>query len=57
MRKHSVIKEIQRDTINLHRGRLICALLRREGILYHNPRIVIDLAERLLKSLSHHSSH
>lgn len=56
MQRHSVIEEIEQDTVKLHRGRLICALLRREGILSHNSHIVIHLAELLLKSLSHNST-
>jgi hypothetical protein len=47
-------KQIKQDTVNLYRGRLICALLRKEGILADNSHIVVGLAENLLRSLAHH---
>jgi hypothetical protein len=54
MPKPEIENRIERDTTDLHRKRLICSLIRREGILVQNCRLVIALADSLLDSMSHY---
>jgi hypothetical protein len=44
------LEGLKLDTVSLHRGRLICNLLRREGILLENSHFLIGLADVLLES-------
>jgi hypothetical protein len=53
MQRHELTRQIERDTIVLHRRRLICALIRREGILADNPHLVLSLADSLLDTLAY----
>lgn len=53
MQRSDLTERIERDALSLRRRRLICELLRREGILAFNSRFVMDLADNLLKSLTH----
>jgi hypothetical protein len=46
-------KEIEQQVFRLHRERLICVLIRQEGLLVKNSRLVIDLANTLLKSYTY----
>jgi hypothetical protein len=46
-------EEIERQALCLYRERLICTLLRQEGILLPNSHLVLNLADRLLKSYSY----
>jgi hypothetical protein len=55
MQRSDVTEQIRCDTEHLSRTRLVCALLRQEGILSDNSRFVIDLADRLLKSLAYYA--
>jgi len=41
------------QTLHLRRKRLICGLLRKEGLLAGNTELVIRLADRLLRSYSY----
>ena len=54
MQRSDSTEQIRQDILNLHRGRLICKLLRKEGILVENSHILLDLADSLLRSLAHH---
>jgi hypothetical protein len=54
MQQSDIIRRIRRDALDLHKGRLICRLLRKEGILGHNSHILLGLADTLLRSLAHH---
>ncbi len=54
MPKPEIANSIKRDTTDLHRKRLICSLIRREGILEQNSRLVVALADSLLGSMSHY---
>ena len=54
MQQSDPIRRIRQDALDLHKGRLICKLLRKEGILIHNSHILLGLAECLLRSLAHH---
>jgi hypothetical protein len=47
-------ERIVEDILKLHRGRLICKLLRKEGILVQNSHILLGLADTILRSLAHH---
>jgi hypothetical protein len=57
MRRSRHAEEIDRQAIGLHRDRVICALLRKEGLLSHNSRLVLRLADRLLQSYSYRTSN
>lgn len=50
MRSPSPVREIRQQAVTLCRGRLICELLRREGLLADNARVVINLADNLLRT-------
>lgn len=43
-------EEIQEQALNLHRGVLICRLLRQEGLLIENSHFLLRLASELLRS-------
>ena len=53
MQSHELTRQIERDTVVLHRKRLICALIRREGIIADNPYLVLALADSLLDTLAY----
>ena len=57
MRRSSPAREIGAQAIELHQGRLLCALLRKEGLLSENTRLVLRLADRLLKSYADRASN
>ena len=57
MQRSDAVEQIRRDTERLSRTRLVCTLLRQEGILSDNSHFVIHLADRLLKSLAHLAMH
>jgi hypothetical protein len=50
MRRSSAARDMTEQAVALHRGRLICALLRKERLLAQNTRLVLQLADRLLES-------
>ena len=52
VRKLDAVAEIVTVTASLERARLICALLRQEGILARSPQAVLHLADRLTESLT-----
>jgi hypothetical protein len=56
MRTSSPAGEMGRQAVELNRGRLICELLRKEGLLPQNTRLVLRLAERLLRSYAYRTS-
>jgi hypothetical protein len=56
MRKSDRTEQIEQDATSLRRCRLVCALLRREGILAHNPHVLMSLADSLLRSLTRYPS-
>ncbi len=43
-------EDIETQVLNLHRGRLICVLLRQEGLLLENSHLLLSLADELLLS-------
>jgi hypothetical protein len=53
--RQSKANDIDAETARLRKGRLICALLRQEGILAPNAHLVLRLANDLLKSFSYHT--
>ena len=53
MQPFSLAKEIGEQALDLHRKRLVCGLLRKEGLLAGNTDLVIRLADRLLRSYSY----
>jgi hypothetical protein len=57
MRRYSPAREIGQQALGLKHGRLICALLREEGVLSQNTRLLLRLADRLLKSYTPRNSH
>ena len=54
MQQSDVVEKVLQDTLKLHRERLICRLLRKEGILVENSHLILGLADTLLRSLAHH---
>ena len=54
MQRSDSTEQIRQVILDLHRGRLICRLLRKEGILVENSHILLDLADTLLHSLAWH---
>ena len=53
MQASSLREKIEEQALRLHRERLICVLLRQEDLLAQNSRLVIDLADNLLKSYTY----
>ena len=53
MQPYSLTEKIGQQALDLHRGRLICKLLRKEGLLPDNTNLVLRLADRLLRSYSY----
>ena len=53
MQASNLRDEIEQQALSLHRERLICVLLRQEQILAENSRLVLDLADSLLKSYTY----
>ena len=43
-------EDVLEQVLNLHRGRLICHLLRQEGLLLENSHFLLRLAGELLRS-------
>jgi hypothetical protein len=43
-------EEVREKVLNLHRGTMICRLLRQEGLLLENSHFLIRLAGELLRS-------
>ncbi len=43
-------EDVQEQALNLHRGRMICHLLRQEGLLLENSHFLLRLAGELLRS-------
>ena len=56
MQRSSLAERIGEQAIDLHRKRLICKLLRDEGLLAANTDLVLRFADRLLKSYSYRAS-
>ncbi len=50
MRRYGLTEKLGQQALDLHRSRLICRLLRKEGLLSDNTGLVSRLADRLLKS-------
>jgi len=57
MRRCDLTDRIGREALELHRGRLICRLLRKEGLLADNTSLVLRLADHLLRSYSYRASN
>jgi len=43
-------EDVREQVLNLHRGTLICHLLRQEGLLLENSHFLLRLAGELLRS-------
>ena len=52
MRRSSLAAKIEEQALALHRKRLLCSLLRKEGLLSGNTDLVLRFAEHLLISYS-----
>jgi hypothetical protein len=50
MQRYSPTEKLGQQALDLHRSRLICKLLREEGLLSDNANLVSRLADRLLRS-------
>jgi hypothetical protein len=48
-------EDISEQVLNLHRGTMICHLLRQEGLLLENSHFLLRLASELLRSYRHRS--
>ncbi len=43
-------EDVQEQILNLHRGTMMCQLLRQEGLLLENSHFLLRLASELLRS-------
>ncbi len=50
MQSPSRREDISEQALNLHRGTMICRLLRQEGLLLENTHFLLTLASELLRS-------
>ncbi len=55
MQPYSLTDKIGRQTLDLHRRRLVCKLLRKQGLLSDNINLVLRFADHLLESYSYRS--
>jgi hypothetical protein len=53
MQPFSPAEKIGEQVLDLHRKRLVCRLLREEGLLAANTDLVLRFADRLLRSYSY----
>lgn len=53
MQRYSLTEKIGQQALDLHRKRLVCRLLRKEGLLPDNTNLVLRFADHLLKSYSY----
>jgi len=56
MQPFSLADKIGEQALDLHRKRLVCSLLRKEGLLSANTDLVLRLADQLLKTYSYRTS-
>jgi len=47
-------EDVQEQILNLHRGTMMCQLLRQEGLLLENSHFLLRLASELLRSYRCH---
>jgi len=53
MRSPELEQDLREQVLNLHRGTMICRLLRQEGLLLENSHFLLRLASELLRSYRH----